>query len=113
MTSQFNPIRAFTNVTIANGQQASPTLNLNGSTLCGIHMPATFTGTSLTFQAAPTEDGTYQAVMWQGSDFSVTVAAGRYVALNPAIFAGISFIRIVSGSAEGAARTLTAVSRPV
>ncbi|UEM08052.1 hypothetical protein JL101_035975 (plasmid) [Skermanella rosea] len=113
MTSQFNPIRAFTDASIANGQTTSGTIALNGSTLCGIHMPAAFTGTSLSFQAASSDSGTFQTIQWNGADYSVAVTAGRYVALNPSIYAGVSFLRIVSSASEAAARTLTVVSRPV
>lgn len=115
MTTQFSyqPLVYAVDTVIANGQTISGAIDLSGTTLAGIHLPAAFTGTSLSFLAARTFDGTYQGVYRQGADLSVTVAAGKYVPLNPSDFAGLQFIKIVSGSTEAAARTLTLAVRPV
>jgi hypothetical protein len=115
MTSQFSyqPLVYTIDTVIANGQATSGTIDLSGTTLAGIHLPASFTGSSLSFLAARTFDGTYQGVYRQGADVSVTVAAGKYIPLNPADFAGLQFIKIVSGSTEVAARTLTLAVRPI
>ncbi len=93
--------------TIANGATVSSTINLGGFTPVGILLPAAFTGTSISFQASvdgtnffPVRAGTGGALL------SYTVAQGTYAALNPNDFHGIHYLRVVSGSAEGAARTL-------
>lgn len=95
--------------TIASGGTDSGALDLAGFNLCGIFLPATFTGTALTFKAAATIGGTYQVVKstTSGSSLSYTVAQNTYVALDPKDFQGIQFLKIVSGSTEGADRTLT------
>lgn len=99
---------------IALSGTTSEAVDLSGTTLCGIHMPAAFTGTALTFLAASAADGTYQAVKDSAGDpVSVTVAQGTYVQLDPAVFAGIQYLKVVSGSTEAAARTLTLAARPV
>lgn len=100
-------------VVIASGQTSSGAVDLQGTTLVGIQLPATFTGTALTFTAATAIGGTYQAVYSSGSAYSVTVAQGKFIALDPSVFAGIRFIKIVSGSSEGGARTLELATRPV
>jgi len=95
-------------VTIANGQQSSSVIALDGFALVGIYLPAAFTGTALTFEACDTAAGTFLPVKagTGGSALSYTVAQGTFVAIDPKDFQGIAFLKIKSGSAEGAARTL-------
>lgn len=111
--TSYQPIVALVSATIANTATASGAIDLMGATLCGIHLPAAFTGTSLSFTVATAGGGTYQTLQRNGSDYSVPVAQGKYVSLDPAIFAGVQFIKIISGSAEGADRTLNLAVRPV
>jgi hypothetical protein len=42
--------------------------------------------------------------------YSVTVGTSRYVALDPAVFAGVKWVKVVSGSSEAAERTITIVT---
>jgi len=95
-------------VTIANGQQSSSVIKMGGMALVGVFIPASFTGTAITFEACDTESGTYVPVKstTSGTALSYTVAVSGYYAIDPAPFNGISFLKIKSGSAEGAARTL-------
>jgi hypothetical protein len=113
--AQFSPIVQNDLIaTIANGQTTSGIIDLAGCSICGFHMPAAFTGTSLKILTATSSGGTFQNVLEQGIDYSITVAAGKYVPIeNLAIVAGIKFIKIVSGSAEGADRVITLAVRPV
>jgi hypothetical protein len=93
--------------TIANGQQVSSPIPCGGLSLCGITLPAAFTGTALTFLASV--DGvTYSPVhsTTSGSALSYTVAQGQYCAIDPKDFYGVNFLQIKSGSSEGAIRTL-------
>lgn len=101
---QFNPNLT---ATIANGQTTSGAIQLGGMCLCGILLPAAFTGTALTFLASP--DGvTYKALKagTGGSALSYTVAQDTFAAIDPKDFQGVNFLKIVSGSAEAGARTL-------
>lgn len=100
----FNPAQS---VAIASGQTASAVIACSGFVLCGIQLPAAFTGTTLTFQAS-IDGTTFQPVYStaSGTALSYTVAQGHYVAVNPQDFQGVNYLKIVSGSSEGAARTL-------
>jgi len=109
----YQPVIYSVDAIIANGQAISSPVDVAGTTLAGIYMPAAFTGTSLTFQASKTIDGTYQTIFRLGADFSVAVAPGKFVALNPSDFAGAQFIKIVSSANEAASRTLSLAVRPV
>lgn len=97
------------NAVIANGQQVSSAIECQGLTLCGVIVPAAFTGTALTFEASV--DGTNYFPVYNttsGTALSYTVAQGHYCAIDPKDFYGINFLIIKSGSAEAAARTLVA-----
>jgi hypothetical protein len=96
----------YPSVAIANGQQESAAIQTHGLSLCGIQLPAAFTGTAVTFEACDTVGGTYLPVYNAGGQVSYTVAASRYIAIDPKDFYGIQFLKIKSGSAEAAARTL-------
>lgn len=91
----------------------SEAVNLENETLCGLHIPSTFNGTAITFTVAPTFGGTYRTMQVDGSDYSVTVAASKYVALDPANFAGVQFFKIVSGTSEADAESVSLATRPV
>jgi hypothetical protein len=93
--------------TIASGQTSSAAIPTSGLSLVGIQMPAAFTGTTVTFLGS-LDGTTYQTLKstTSGTSLSYTVAQGTYVAIDPVPFYGLPYIKIVSGSAEGAARTL-------
>lgn len=101
------------NVTIASGATASDGVYLVGQTLCGFCLPAAFTGTAVTFQTSP--DGVTYQTLYDSTNATIgaTVTQGRNYALNPANFAGYAYVKIVSGAAEGAARTVTLMLHPV
>jgi len=100
-------------ITIATSTTVSAAVDLRGMTLCGIYFPAAFTGTTITFQASadnvtfvPVQDGA-------GAAISKTIAQGQYLKLSPVDFAGIQYLKVVSGSAEAANRTMQLAIRPV
>lgn len=99
---------------IANGAQFSSVINCAGFVLCGIFLPAAFTGTALTFLASL--DGiTFSPIhsTTSGSALSYTVAQGNFCAIDPKDFYGVNYLQIKSGSAEGAARSLVASLRGI
>ena len=107
--SAFNAFNTST-VTIESSGTTSSARDLNGlGNLVALVTPATLTGTSFTFQAS-VDGSTYNNVYNEGTQYSVTVAASRYVALDPAVFAGAQYVKVVSGSTEAAERTITLVS---
>jgi len=74
-------------------------------------MPAAFTGAAITIQSSH-NDGTYQALYNTGNTaLSITVGTSRTYNIAPIDFAGVRFLKIVSGSAEGAARTIGLITR--
>lgn len=98
-------------VVIASGQTTSAALDLAGKTPCGVYLPAALTGTALTFLVS--HDGsTYVTVATgAGADYSVTVAADKYVPLDYTKFLGVRYLKLKSGSTELAARTIQVATR--
>lgn len=108
-----------TTVTIANGASVSSAADLGDTVLCGVISPAAWTAAAITFEAS------LDGVTWfpmRTTAGEVTIATGqisateaRYLAVNPADFRGVEWVRIRSGVSgsfvnQGAARTLTLVS---
>lgn len=103
-------------VTIANSATTSDALNCGtGRTLVGIILPAGISGTTMTFTTATASGGTYVPVYDVGgaSAYSVTIGTSRYVPLDPRVFAGCRFLKLVSGSTESGGDTITCVLRVV
>lgn len=103
--------------TIASGQSLSGAIDLAGTVLFAIAMPAAWTTAALTFQAASTKDGTYGDVY--GDDgIEVTIASGTAAGGRMIVPAGIlenlaplRFLKVRSGTAgvpvaQGADRSI-------
>jgi hypothetical protein len=94
-------------VTIANGQTESAEVDLAGRVPVGLFVDGTLTGTTVTFLAARVTAGDFLPVQdGEGAAYSVTVASDQYIPLDPSKFWGVRFLKVKSGSAEGAARTV-------
>ena len=96
------------NAVIANGGTASAEVDLgvDGFMLVGISTP-TLTGTALTFQVATASGGTFRTLEKDdGNAYTLVVESSKYYPINPDHFLGVRFLKVVSGSAEGAERTL-------
>jgi len=90
---------------IANGATVSASIYCGNKVAVALQMPAAFTGTTITFQGS--YDGTtFQAVNVGGAAYSETVAASLNIALDATVLAGFRYLKVVSGSAEGAARSV-------
>lgn len=96
-------------VTIASSGSTSTALTLQGTTPLAIQMPAAFTGTAITFECS-VDGSTFYDLYNEATEYSVAVLASRYVALNPNVFEGVRFIRLVSGSSEAAIREIFVIS---
>lgn len=111
--------RLLVSVSIANGASLSDAGNLGPFRLVGIVMPATWTAANLTFQVSDDAGTTYNNLYDDlGTEVTVTAAASRYIALDPAVFAGINYLKVRSGTSgsavnQGGDRTITLVTRPV
>ncbi len=102
-------------LTIANGQQVSNVIETKGMSLIGVQIP-TFTGTALTFESCDDLAGTNPVPVKStiaGTVLTYTVASNGYYIVAPDQLAGIEFLRVKSGTAEGGARTLLASLRGV
>lgn len=104
--------------TIANGQTVGAVVDLRGQRLVGIKTPADLTGTTLTWQVSEAVDGTFYAA-YHLSTLAVTatvlttVADDKYIALPFDKAPANCFLKLVSGSAEGADRTFYLFTEPV
>lgn len=113
-STEYQGIIDFEEVTIASSGTTSGAVDTHGMTICGIYTPDTMTGTALTLTASTSLDGTYVPVEdGAGAAISKTIDGGEYVPFNPADTAGLRYIKVVSGTAEGAERTLTLALRQV
>lgn len=100
--------------TIANAGTTSNAIDLGSATVVGMYIPSEFTGTAITFTACTTATGTFQPLKdGAGAAVSKTVAASDYIYLDPTIFAGIAFVKLVSDSAEAADRAIILAARTV
>jgi hypothetical protein len=79
--------------------------------LVGIILPDDFSGTAIGLTAAISPDGPFVPVYHEGTDYSIPVAAGRYVAIDPAVLCGVPFVKVVSNVAEEEARSLMVIGR--
>jgi len=93
---------------IASGGTTSQVIGLQGRTLLGIQTPAALTGTALTFEGS--HDGETFVPLYDDAgtpaQISLTVTTSRGYSLDPSKFAAWEYIKVVSGSAEGAARQI-------
>jgi hypothetical protein len=96
---------------IANGTSLSGAFSVGGAVLCGVLMPAAWTTAVLTFQVSldgVTFEDLYDS---SGLEYSVTVQAGQYAAINASDMYGLQFFKVRSGTGasavnQGSARTL-------
>ena len=85
-------------VTFSTGT-TSTGFQLQGTMPLAIVTPVGLASTTLSFQSSL--DGASWFDLYNGSSlYSLTVAASRYISLNPDVFEGIRHIRIVAGSSE-------------
>ena len=118
ISQQFPPIDSYDlTAVIPNGTATSQQIDLAGNTLCGLFMPAAFTGTTIKIQVASTSGGTVSTVQKDelgGGDYTITVTAGKYVPIsNLGLLSGARFITLLSSANEGAARSVLLAVRPV
>ncbi len=104
--------------TIANGQTVGVAVDLRGQRIIGIKTPAALTGVTLAFQCAEASDGTFVAAshlstLAATATVITSVAANQYITLPFDKAPANCFVKLVSGSAEGAARTFILVTEAV
>lgn len=97
-------------VTITSGASKSNEVNLRNKTLCGLFFPATMTGANVTILTTnPTDTtGATEAEIKNnvGTEYSIAVATGDYVYVDPAIFVGVGRVKVESDASEAADRDI-------
>lgn len=101
---------------IASGETASSAVGSPEMVPVAIQIGDAITGTSITFTASALDSShqsdpfTDYGTLYAGStQVSYTVAADRFIALNPADWAGVRSFKIVSSGAEGADRLIAVI----
>ena len=91
----------------------SLTVKTDGMLLSGIIFPASFTGTSVTFDFSLNGTTWHDVVETDGSEVSYTVTAGDALRVDPSgwAFASAGYIRITSNGTEAADRQVTLLFR--
>ena len=104
-------------VTIAASASVSGSTDIADYHVVGIFMPAAWTSAAITVQVsqdASTWNDVYDRF---GTEYSVTTAASRYIALSPTDIGPARYIRLRSGTAsaavsQAAARDITLALKP-
>lgn len=98
-------------VTILINTTTSTDIDLSSRGFVGFVIPSAFTGTAVTFTGSV--DGTNFFALYNSDNtaYSITVGTSRFYCLNPADFLGMRYVRLVSGSSEAAARTISIATR--
>lgn len=107
-----------TSVTITSGTSLSAAIPAGVNVPIGIVMPAAWDAASITFQVSA-DGGTTWVELYDTTgtnNTTLTVAASRYLVLDPNVWIGINHIKIRSGTSgspvnQTADRILTLVSR--
>jgi len=99
-------------LTIASAGTVSTTLTLeNNRVPLAVITPSAMTGSTLTFQAS--DDGsTFYPLFNEGSSYSISISTSiaRHYGLARQPMEGVKYFQVVSGSAEGASRTIKVIS---
>ena len=103
------------NVTIASGGQLSSVGQLGSKRLAAIRVPAGWTAGTLTLYSTPNGTGSDARPVnnGAGSTKTLTVVAGEDTEVPPDFAWAFRNIQLYSSVAQGAARTLTLITREV
>ena len=97
-------------ITVATSTTVSAAFYVGAKLPVSLQMPAAFTGATVSFQGSA-DNVTYQALHSGGAVYSETVTPAKDCQLDPTVFAGYPFLKIVSASAEGADRAIIVHTR--
>ena len=99
---------------IAASGTTSAAVELGRQRIVALQTPAALTGTTITFTACLTADGTFLPVYDDaGTAYSVTVSTSRHIYVDERKLWAAPFIKLVSGSSEAAERTITLMTMPL
>lgn len=85
-------------VTIANGASLSAEIDLRGAALIRVCMPADWDAAAVTFQVAPPGGDFVNLYKNDGTEYSLTTAAGRGVIIPPADLPMVGRLKVRSGT---------------
>lgn len=92
-------------IDVSADDDLSDAVQIDGKRVVGIYKPTT-TSTAITFEAS-LDNSTFYTVMNGNSAYSITVATGAgFVNVDPSYFDGAKWIKIATGSNEGADRSI-------
>lgn len=116
--NHFQPVITSVDTLIASGTSLSAAIDLRGTTMVGVIMPASWTTANLSFQASVDGQNYYDIYDMSGTEESVAADASRFIAINPSELAGVRYIKLRSGTTgtpvnQGADRTLSLVVRAI
>ncbi len=99
-------------ITIPISTTTTGALYCNGSVLCGLLLPATFTGATISFLASM-DSANFKVLKssTSGTTLTYTVTQDTFSAIDPKDFQGVNWLKIVSASTEGAARDIVCFLR--
>jgi hypothetical protein len=97
----------------ANGGTISTPIFVGGQMIVGLDCGDALTGTTMAFLNSIDGGKTWRSVENEndGLAYSVTVEGGKYIHINPPL-TGLDMVRLVSGTAEAATRTVTIIMVP-
>lgn len=100
-------------LTVGAGVQNSSVLDLGANTVFGVAFPEALTSTTFAVQVSADGLTWFTVKKDDGTAYAPTCGASFYVPLTVANVMGPRYVRIVMGTAEAAARSLTAFVRPI
>lgn len=107
MANPVNPkpsSRTYASISLSTGATgASEEINISGLTLCAIEMSTAWTAANIGFQASIGTTNYYNVYDTAGNFLTYPTSASRVIALDPAVFAGLQKIKLVSESSAGVA----------
>lgn len=98
-------------ITIATSTTVSAAVDLTGTSLVAILLPAAMTGVAVSFQASVNGTDFFIVKDGSGATVSITTAAAQYIPVPASITNSIRYIKLVSGSAEAANRTIQLITK--
>jgi hypothetical protein len=99
--------------TIANGQTKSEIIDMKGSSLKTILLPAAFDGANLTFEVSDDRINFYPYYNISNVAVSIDITAGRAYGVAAIDFYSIQYMKIVSSVSQGADRTIKLITRAI
>ena len=114
-SSQWQSVTTSDNsATIAVGQTTSNAVDLQGTSLTGLNIPANFSGTQLTFQVS--NDGVNFGNYRNTSNalITITVTPGSAIGIVPSDFASWRYIKFISGTTQATTNAIIGLAtRPL